>query len=294
MVDSPQDFAGDVRPTRSSILSQKTKAILLLLFAEMAGMSLWFQSAAVLADMAREGGLDATRQALMSSVVQAGFVLGALLIAITGIADRLDPRKVFALSAIAAAAANLSLLALPIGGDAAIAARFLTGVLLAGVYPVGMKIAVGWGTRDRGLLVGSLVAALTLGKALPYLAAYVGDTEWRPAVVVISLLAALGGLLAFTIRLGPHHARAAAFRPQAIALAWTDRRIRRAYIGYLGHMWELYVMWAWIGTAAAISYAATRSAARVTCRCSPSSATTRTNCVARTGAGASPGATPRG
>ena len=261
MVDSLQNFAGDVRPTRSSILSQKTKAILLLLFAEMAGMSLWFQSAAVLADMAREGGLDATRQALMSSVVQAGFVLGALLIAITGIADRLDPRKVFALSAIAAAAANLSLLALPIGGDAAIAARFLTGVLLAGVYPVGMKIAVGWGTKDRGLLVGSLVAALTLGKALPYLAAYVGDTEWRPAVVVISLLAALGGLLAFTIRLGPHHARAAAFRPQAIALAWTDRRIRRAYIGYLGHMWELYVMWAWIGTAAAISYAATRSAA---------------------------------
>jgi MFS family permease len=237
--------------------ASKLLSISLLLLAEMAGMSLWFASAAVLPDMAREGAISPARQALLSSGVQAGFVVGALIVSISGIADRLDPRRVFAGSALLAAFVNALILVLPLGGDAAIVARFLTGVLLAGVYPVGMKIAVGWGTKDRGLLVALLVGALTFGSATAYLAAYFGGAEWRTAVIATSLAAACGGLLVLGIGLGPYHARATKFEPRAIALAWTDRRIRSAYFGYLGHMWELYAMWAWVGTAAAVSYAVT-------------------------------------
>ncbi|MCB1494884.1 MAG: MFS transporter [Bauldia sp.] len=240
----------------------KLRSIALLIVAEMAGMSLWFTSAAVLPDMVREAGIPATRQALLSSAVQAGFVIGALFFSISGTPDRFDPRRVFAVSAILAALANASLLVAPIGGDAAIAARFATGALLAGVYPVGMKIAVGWGTRDRGFLVGLLVGALTLGNGTPYLAAFLGGAAWRPAIAVISLLAGVGGLAVLAAGLGPHHARSPRFEPGAIRLAWTEPRIRAAYLGYFGHMWELFAMWAWIGAASTISYAATLGIAR--------------------------------
>ncbi|MCB1490000.1 MAG: MFS transporter [Bauldia sp.] len=226
------------------------------MLAEMAGMSLWFTSAAVLPDMVREAGIPSVRQALLSSAVQAGFVIGALFFSISGIPDRFDPRRVFAVSAVLAALANASLLVAPIGGDAAIAARLATGALLAGVYPVGMKIAVGWGTRDRGLLVGMLVGALTLGGSMPYLAAFLGGVEWRPTVVAVSLLAVVGGLLALAAGLGPNHARAPRLEVGAVRLAWTEPRIRNAYLGYFGHMWELYAMWAWIGAASTVSYAA--------------------------------------
>lgn len=237
--------------------ASKRRSIFLLVLAEMAGMSLWFTSAAILPDMVREGAIDPVRQALLSTGVQAGFVVGALAVAIGGIADRYDPRRVFALSAFAAALANAVLLVAPLGGNLAILARFITGALLAGVYPVGMKIAVGWGTRDRGLLVGLLVGALTLGNSTPYFTAFVGGAEWRHTVIAVSLLACLGALLVLAAGLGPNHARSPRFEPGAIRLAWTNKAIRSAYLGYFGHMWELFAMWAWVGAAAAASYGAT-------------------------------------
>ena len=234
----------------------KLLSVSLLVLAEIAGMSLWFSSAAVLPDMAREAAISPDRQALLSSGVQAGFVLGALVSSIGGIADRYDPRRVFAVSALLAALANAMLLVLPLGGNLAILARFLTGALLAGVYPVGMKIVVGWGTRDRGFLVGLLVGALTLGNGLPYFASFLGGADWRSTIVAVSALAGVGGLVVLGVGLGPHHARAPTFDPGAIRLAWTDRRIRAAYLGYFGHMWELFAFWAWIGAASAVSYRA--------------------------------------
>ncbi len=232
----------------------KARSITLLLIAEVAGMSLWFVSAAILPEMIQESAISPSRQAALSSSVQLGFVAGALISAILGVADRYDPRRVFAISAVCAALANAVLLVAEPGGNMAIAARFLTGALLAGVYPVGMKIAVGWGDRDRGLLVGSLVGALTLGNALPHLISLGGGSDWRFTVIVASMICAIAGVLCLAVALGPHHSTAARFDPGVITQAWTNRRVRLAYLGYFGHMWELFSMWAWIGAATAISY----------------------------------------
>ena len=190
-------------------MSAKARSIALLLIAQVAAMSLWFVSAAILPDMMAEAAISSARQALLSSGVQAGFVVGALASAIFGLADRYDPRRVFAISALAAALINASLILSPPGSAAAIAARFATGAFLAGVYPVGMKIAVGWGQKDRGFLVGALVGALTLGSALPHLIALGGGSDWRVTVAIASVASALAGLLVLATRLGPHHARAA-------------------------------------------------------------------------------------
>lgn len=242
----------------------KFQSIAVLAFAQITAMSLWFISAAVLPEMVAESQISATRQALLSSAVQAGFVAGALVSAALGLADRFDPRRVVMISAVLAALANASLLLAPIGGAAAIAARFMTGALLAGVYPVGMKIAAGWGKADRGLLIALLVGALTLGSASPYLASLLGGADWRTAVTITSLAAGFGGTAILFAGLGPYHAKAARFDPACIKTAWTDRRIRLAYAGYLGHQWELYAMWAWIGAVAAASYSASVPADQAT------------------------------
>ncbi|NNF78438.1 MAG: MFS transporter [Rhizobiales bacterium] len=235
----------------------KARSIALLLVAEVAALSLWFVSAAILPEMTREVALSPFRQAALSSSVQAGFVLGALASAVFGLADRFDPRRVFAASALSAGLVNAVLLIAEPGSAATIAARFITGALMAGIYPVGMKIAVGWGRKDRGFLVGMLVAALTLGSAAPHLFALLGGTDWRLTVAGASLAAGVGGILCLFTGLGPFHGTAPKFDPKVITKAWTDRRIRLAYAGYLGHMWELYAMWAWIAVASAASYSAT-------------------------------------
>jgi MFS family permease len=228
----------------------------LLLVAEVAAMSLWFVSAAILPDMVREAALSPFRQAALSSGVQAGFVVGALISAVLGLADRFDPRRVFAVSAVCAGIANAALLILVPGSFLAIAARVATGALLAGVYPVGMKIAVGWGQKDRGFLVGALVGALTLGSASPHLIALAGGADWHLTVIIASIASIAAGLLCLAVSLGPHHGVAAKFDITAITTAWTNRRVRLTYAGYLGHMWELYAMWAWIAAATAASYGA--------------------------------------
>jgi MFS family permease len=232
----------------------KWQSLTLLLIAQVAGMSLWFITAAVLPDLTREMALSPFRQAALSSGVQAGFVVGALISAFLGLADRFDPRQVFAISAIGAGVINAGLLIVDADSDLAIMIRVATGALLAGVYPVGMKIAVGWGQRDRGFLVGALIGALTLGSAAPHLMAYGGGADWRLTIELASLAAIAGGVICLAVRLGPFHATAARFDPRAIGQAWTNRRVRLAYAGYLGHMWELYAMWAWIGVATAVSY----------------------------------------
>jgi len=234
----------------------RSASIAILVLAEMAGMNPWFMANAVLPDMLRGVTVDGLQVGLLGSAVQAGFVAGALAIAITGLADRRDPRVIICVAAILAGVFNAGLVVVPPAGAEAITLRFLTGVCLAGVYPVGMKIAVGWGTANRGLLVGLLVAGLTAGKSGPYLLAFIGGADWRLAVLASSAIAVIGGFAVLATGLGPAHRTAPRFDPRAIVIAWTDRRIRGAYLGYFGHMWELFAFWAWVGAIATASFTA--------------------------------------
>ncbi|HUF87163.1 MAG TPA: MFS transporter [Thermohalobaculum sp.] len=233
----------------------KRASVALLILTQIAVLSLWFSSAAVVPEMARAAGLGADRLAWLSTAVQLGFAGGALVYAALGFADRFDPRRVFMVSALAAAAANLALLAVPIGGWQAVALRLVTGAMMAGVYPVGMKIAVGWGRSDRALLISLLVGALTIGSASPHLMAFLGGADWRATIWASTLAAAAGGVAILAVGLGPHHARAPSLDVTAIRLIWTDRPIRLAVLGYIGHMWELYAFWAWVAVVATGSYA---------------------------------------
>jgi MFS family permease len=176
-----------------------------------------------------------------------GFVAGTLSSAILGLADRLPPRRFFMVSAFLGAAANLAVLAFEPTSAIVVLLRFLTGVTMAGIYPVGMKIAATWAKGDTGLLVGLIVGALTLGTAAPHAFNAIVGIDWRLTLVLASVAAAAAGLLINLVGLGPAITRAPPFEPAFVLRAWTTKSLRLANLGYFGHMWELYAMWAWIG-----------------------------------------------
>ncbi len=191
-------------------MSGKPANLALLVLAQVLALGLWFSGTAAGPGMAREAAaVSAGFQAWLTGAVQAGFVLGTLASATLTLPDRYDPRRVFAAAALLGAAANAALLALPVGSPWAIAARGLTGMALAGVYPVGMKLAAGWADRgDTGLIVGTLVGGLTLGSAAPHLVNAFGGADWRLTVAAASAGALLAAGLIAAVRLGPLHAGA--------------------------------------------------------------------------------------
>ncbi len=210
-------------------------------------MALWFSASAVVPSLKAEYGLSATQASLYTSSVQIGFVTGALISALLGLADRIDPRRFFMVSAIVAAAANGVILLVEPTSATVIVMRFITGACMAGVYPVGMKMAGSWAKGDLGLLVAILVGALTLGSASPHLLNAFGGVDWRFTIGAASLIACAAGLLINLVALGPNMAKSPPIDPRLLFKALSAPSIRLANLGYLGHMWELYAMWAWLG-----------------------------------------------
>ena len=197
-----------------AIAVSKAWSLTFLVLAETAALSLWFSASAVLPTLAGSHELSPFQQGLFTSAVQLGFVAGSLTSALLGLADRFDPRRFFAISAIIAAAANASLLLVDPAGPLLPLARFVTGACMAGIYPVGMKLASTWarvgGKSDLGLLVGTLVGALTLGSASPHLLNALGGVDWRIAIIGASLLALVAAVLILFAGIGPaRHGRAA-------------------------------------------------------------------------------------
>lgn len=229
-------------------MSKKWQTISLLALAELLALSLWFSASAVTPALTAAWNLSPGGVAWLTMSVQIGFVVGAFLSALFNIADIWSPRKVFALGAVLGAVANGLIAAGANDLALALVLRFITGFALAAVYPVGMKIMATWMKEDRGLGLGLLIGALTLGSASPHLIrAFGGVNEWQPVLYVASGLALLGGVTVWRFgQLGPYQTAPAPFHWRYIGEALRDRGVRLANFGYLGHMWELYAMWTWI------------------------------------------------
>lgn len=232
----------------------KAWSLTILLLSEVAAMSVWFATTASLAAIRQHWALTPFHEAVLTSSVQLGFVAGTAASALLGVADRFDLRRLFSASAAVAALANFGILALEPTSIAVPVLRMLTGVCITGVYPVGMKLAATWATRDLGLLIGLLVGALTLGSALPNLLAGLGGLDWRTPVLGAAMAAAVAAGLIHFAAVGPALTRPPQLRVSNAILAWRDPALRLANLGYLGHMWELYAMWAWIGAFLAASF----------------------------------------
>ena len=228
--------------------NSRSRALILVSLATFFSLSVWFSTNAISGALEVEKSIDESSMAILTITVQLGFVFGTLLIAVTNLSDLINARTLFAYASVLAALANL--LVIPFDSTPLlIAARFATGAFLGGVYPPAMKVISGWYTKGRGFALGTMVGALTIGSGSPHLLRSVFSENWQAVIIGSSVLAISGGLiLKFLVKDGPHEVRGAKFNPKYLIGAISQRGPRLALTGYLGHQWELYAMWAWIGS----------------------------------------------
>ncbi len=220
--------------------------LILVGLAELLGMSLWFAATAISTELQTFWDLDSTQGALLTTFVQIGFVAGTAFTAVLNLADVLPARWYFAASASLGAAVNAALLIAP-GFKSALALRFATGFLLAGVYPPAMKMVATWFRRARGLAIGVVVGALTIGMAVPYLIRTLGGASFQAVILVSSLCALLGAMIVGVgYRDGPNRFEQRPFSWSLAGVVFRHPQTRLVTAGYLGHSWEIYAMWTWV------------------------------------------------
>jgi MFS family permease len=242
---------------RAALTSEQKGALALIAISQLMAMSLWFSATAVSSQLVHEWALSSSGESALTLAVQVGFVVGALTLAVLNVADVVPSRRLFLISALIGAVANLMLVF--VDADTSwigFAMRVLTGFALAGVYPAGLKVMAGWFRSGRGLALGVLVGALTLGSASPHLISGLG-IGWQGVIVSSSVLTVIAGLMMSRIGDGPYEVAVQPFRWGQVADVVRNRGVRLSTYGYLGHMWELYAMWAWLATF--ISASAARS-----------------------------------
>jgi MFS family permease len=245
-MNSAQQPSNPVHAAQDAAEAPPRRILPVIVLAQFAGTSLWFAVNAVMPDLQRAWGLQAAAVGTLSSAVQLGFVAGTLVFALGMVADRFPPTRVFLACSLLGAAANAAMLLADGRMTVLVALRFAVGFLLAGIYPVGMKIAAAWFRQRLGAVLGVLIGALVLGTALPHglraLASggAAGQVPWQAVVLAVSALAALGGIA--TALLVPDRPVPPGTRitPRALGAIWSDRRLRASVFGYFGHMWELY------------------------------------------------------
>jgi len=221
------------------------RALAVLALAMMLSMAPWFSASAVIPQLRDDWGLSTGAASLLIIAVQLGFVAGAVISAGFSLADVVPPRRLMLLGTLGAAAANGALVLVE-GPGAAVPLRFLTGAFLAAVYPPALKAMSTWFTTGRGMALGVMVGALTLGSALPHLVNGLGGLDWQVVILATSASAVMGGLIAeFVATDGPNPFPSAPFDPRQAGRAWRNQGVRLSSLGYFGHMWELYAMWAW-------------------------------------------------
>lgn len=229
----------------------------LLALTQVLVLSLWFSASAVVPALQAEWGLTRQGSIWLTAAVQVGFAAGAVVSAALNLADRTPPHVLIGVSALLGALATVAVALWVRSAAAAIPLRFLTGFALAGVYPTGMKIVVSWFPTARGTALGVMIGALTLGSAVPQLLSAVGPPAWPGVLVAAALLAVLGAAVAVLfVRLGPNARPSPPLEPRYILRMFAERRQRLVNLGYFGHMWELYALWAWLPSYVAASYVA--------------------------------------
>ena len=251
-----------VTDTRRETSSRRV--LFLLSLAELLAMSLWFTGTAVLPEVTKIWQSGITLGAWLTVAVQIGFAVGALTFALINNPDIFSPVTVFAVSAVAAAAANAGFAWAAPHPVPAILLRAATGFFLAGVYPPGMKIIAGWFQKGRGLALGVMIGALTVGSAVPHGVNSFGGIPWRAVVLIGSVQALIAALIvAVAVREGPYAMPQSRLDLSQIGEIVRNRPLRLANLGYLGHMWELYSMWGWIAVIVAASSGWSKSKSEV-------------------------------